>query len=360
MNKNRLNDIHNSDTTRPTNGHTMAHDFTTRPSGATFTQEIVAVTNARVTASGVLDLLAAWRSEERDGPGRRPAGVFEDKATSRRGTQPGLISDRAILVGLLLLAAEDSPLQISALADVFHKRLPDESAVLLGLPTPTSIENGISRSRWYDRTRRAFHRMLALMDPFRQARQHALTYSEIKATLDDHNVDLEQTMKARLDEFTKVFLQMTYIQQPQHIRDASNRISLSIGQTFIQSPTPVGFSRKKLDIEVRDERANPLGAKPKKVDVFAGWYPREWRNDRANLAWGWAANVAVRVDSEQPGHPRVPEIVVGTTMSMPGAQISEERMGLPASRALIGRWMDDDQLRPTHGDTCHLDTSCGK
>jgi hypothetical protein len=67
------------------------HRCTTNPGNAV-TTEHVSETDARVAATGILDKLTAWRRED------NPA---------HRGNNPrALVTDRAILVGLLLLASE--------------------------------------------------------------------------------------------------------------------------------------------------------------------------------------------------------------------------------------------------------------
>src|SRR5690606_13268405 len=58
------------------------------------------------------------------------------------------------------------------------------------------------------------------------------------------------------------------------------------------------------------------------------------RGDNDNLRWGWMANIAVRVDSEQPDRVRFPKIAVATTMSQPNSGVSEEAVEL--MRAALG------------------------
>jgi hypothetical protein len=141
-------------------------------------------------------------------------------------------------------------------------------------------------------------------------------------------------MKARLDEFTNGFLQMTFKLQPQDLRAATSRIDLSLDQLFIASPSPKGFSRKTLAQKIAaeidfDPRTVPSGP----VDVFAGWYMRRGNDDRANFSWGWAANIAVRVDSERAIESRFPALVVSATLSLPNVGVANEAVSL-MSKAL--------------------------
>jgi hypothetical protein len=89
------------------------------PGGRTdhvFTSHRVALAQSRVLQTGMLDKLAEWRSE--------------DTHVTGASARPSLISDQAILVGLLLLASEHRPLRISSLAEMFQNRLTSESRTL--------------------------------------------------------------------------------------------------------------------------------------------------------------------------------------------------------------------------------------
>ena len=145
-----------------------------------FTSEQVILAHSRVLQTGILDKLAVWRSADTPVTGAR--------------TRPSLISDRAILVGLLLLASEHGNFRISSLAVVFQNRLPPESRALLHLSgvAPVSLDDTREDKRWYGRTHRAFHRMLALMDPFPRDQVATITSAEVPAALDAHDSDRER------------------------------------------------------------------------------------------------------------------------------------------------------------------------
>jgi hypothetical protein len=268
-----------------------------------FTSQQVALAHSRVLQTGILDKLTTWR--------------YEDTHTTCTCARPSLISDSAILVGLLLLASEHRPLQISSLAVVFQNRLTIESRTLLNLAdvAPASLGDAREDKRWCGGTHRAFHRLLALMDPFPQARDAARTYTEVQAVLDAHDADREKKMKLRLDEFMEAFLHMTFMQQPQHLRTATRHIDLAVDQTFIASPTRGGYNKKNLAKYVADEiGTEPRSREREPLDVFADWWARPTRNNRSDFRWGWAANMAVRVDSERPGESRFPKLAISATL----------------------------------------------
>lgn len=282
-----------------------------------FTPQLVANAEARVAKSGVLDMFTVWRDDD-----HQTTGLTES---------PAIVSDRAILVGLLLLASEHSPLGISCLAEVFQYRLTSDSRALLGLPGAAGEveDHARGQKRWYSNTRTAFNRIIALMDPYPQDRSRALTYTEVQAVLDAHDPERSKLMKARLDEFTNGFLQMTFNHQPQHLRAASSRIDVSFDQLFIASPNSKGYSRKTLAKKVAAEvGAGPGALQAGPVDAFAGWYVLGGNDDRANFSWGWAANVAVRVDSERGDGSRFPALVASAALSLPNVGVADEAVSL--------------------------------
>jgi hypothetical protein len=296
----------------------------------------VRLAELRVRKSGVLERLAEWRRQ--DNPGLSHGG------------RPALVSDRAVLVGLVLLAGENSPQLIRTLALTFQHRLTDESRALLALSAGTSFfaNHAVEHKRWYNNTHNAFHRMLSLMDPFPQSRYRSLSYAEVKERLDAHDPERELVMKARLDDFTNDFLRMTFNEQPRHIRRMTKKIDISFDQTYIKPPTQKGFSKKTLAKRIMDDAKKEKGQTiPGPVDVFAGWYPKAGnhpdyargssetvsvedgkKKGYSDLAWGWTANIAVRVDSENPTDGRFPHLAISATLSQPNINVSEEAVSL--------------------------------
>ncbi|TFD02786.1 hypothetical protein [Cryobacterium sp. TMT1-66-1] len=313
--------------------------------------DIVVLMEGRVRKTGVLAKLQEWRDE--------------DVAGESLGGRPALISDRAILTGMLLLAKANAPIFITRLAALFQYELSDESRKLLGLEASmTSFIGHVGeQKRWYHNAHRAFHRMNDLMDPFPQERRHSKTYTEIQHILDSHDKVLADNRKARLDEFTKLFLVMTYNEQPRHIRRVSNKIDISFDQTFIGTPTTKGYSKRTLAKRVADEKKieEKRTLTPGPVDAFAGWHvragervdSRRGQSDQTdphgkadagtNYAWGWEANIAVRVDSEAPGQSRFPALAIAVTLSLPNVGVAEEAVSLMRAAKATG-------LKPGVGD----------
>ncbi|WP_396668508.1 hypothetical protein [Microbacterium sp. R86528] len=309
-----------------------------------FDPATVALIESRVRQARILEQFEKWAKE--------------DGAVDGVGGRPVMISLRALLTALLLLAHEGSPLHISRAALVLQHRLAPESRDLLDLPHAYSgfASHVASNRRWYTNTIRAFHRMKDLMDPFPQERYTAKTYEQIQEILAAHDPDREEKYKARLNEYTRLFLQMTFMNQPRHVRRVSNQLDVSFDQTYIGTPTTKGYSRKNLKHRVAEEQAAlSLGERtPGPVDAFAGWHVKSGKAERvdnekgevdqttpgrgefASYDWGWEANLAVRVDAEEPGSKRFPTLVVAASLSIPNMEVAEEAVHLLQSAARLG------------------------
>ena len=303
----------------------------------------------RVRKTGVLEKLQAWADE--------------DAAAFSIGGRPSLIPPRAVLTGLLLLAKEGKAMFLTNVRDLFLFRLSAASRELLGLETPRMAWAGhvSEKNRWYANTNRAFRRLNDLMDPFPQELRYSKSYTQIQEILRAHDVQLEEKRKARLDEFTKLFLVMTFNEQSRTIRRASNKVDISFDQTYIGTPTTKGYSRKNLAKRVAEEakvdEKRTLNQGP--VDAYAGWHvstgPRTDagkgqvdlttpdRGKSETYRWGWEVNIAVRVDSEAPGKHRFPALALAATMSLPNVRVAEEAVSLMRATKALG-------LEPGVGD----------
>lgn len=304
---------------------------------------LVALIDSRVRQSGVLEQLDAWAAE--------------DSKADWMGGRPAILSARAVLTALMLLAHEGSPMLLTRAAALLQYRLPAEARDLLGIPHPRTAfaSHTAENRRWYSNTVRAYHRMKSLLDPYPQEVYTSKTHQEIQEVLDNHDAVRAEKYKARLDEFTRLFLHMTFMLQPREVRRASKQLDVSFDQTYIGTPTTRGYSRKKLKDRVVVERRLNIGERtPGPVDAFAGWHVKSGKGERvdnakgqldetapsrgeyANYDWGWVANLAVRVDAEAPGSRRFPTLVVAGSLSIPNMEVAEEATRLLQSATTLG------------------------
>ncbi len=304
----------------------------------------VALAEARVRKAGVLERLDQW--------------AFEDRNTDGMGGRPAMISSRAVLTAFLLLARESSPMHVRRAALLLQVRLSPASQELLGLPQSNRdlVDPSVSKDRWYNNTMRAFQRMNSLMDPYPQERYTAKTHEMIQAILDAHDPVRAAKYKARLNEYTRLFLRMTVMEQPRAIRRRYKKLDLSFDQTYVGTPTTRGFSHNTIKDKIAVERrtADFGQIAPGPVDAFAGWHvgngertdykrgevdqtnPKDKANAGKVFDWGWVANLAVRVDSEEPGSKRFPTIVVAASLSIPNREVAEEAVDLLRAATTLG------------------------
>lgn len=307
-----------------------------------FDDSTVALIETRIRQSGILEQLDRWAAEDSN-----PDGM---------GGRPAMISIRALLTALLLLAHEGAPLHMRRAAYVLQHRLTSNSRELLDLPESavSFAAHVASTNRWYTNTIRAFHRMKKLMDPYPQELYTAKTYTQIQEILRAHDAERAEKYKARLDEYTRLFIRMTFMAQPRAVRRATKQLDVSFDQTYIGTPTTKGYSRKNLGNKVKAERTANFGElSPGPVDAFAGWHVKSGKGERtdnqkgeidqtapergkwANYDWGWVANLAVRVDAEQPGSKRFPSLVVAASLSIPNMEVAEEATHLLEAAATL-------------------------
>tara|TARA_R110002051_G_scaffold325547_1_gene428754 strand:- start:280 stop:2193 length:1914 start_codon:yes stop_codon:yes gene_type:complete len=309
----------------------------------------------RVRKTGILERLAQWR--------------LDDGMDNSVGGRPILVHDLAILTGLMILAGEKKPLLITELRELFQHRLGAESRTLLELPAPATTFAGhlAEEKRWYNNTYNAFHRIVECMNPYPYDMRFAKTHVAIKHIVDNHDTERASFFKARLDEFTERFLLMSFNEQPRRLRRVDDKMSLSIDQTFIASPTTKVYSRKTLDAQAAEEAIINDQAKltPGAVDLSNGFYvksggirgddrpgsviPFDAKNANRKTSSvvyqrGYALTIAVRVDHEKPGSERFPHLAVAATLAIPNVGASEEAIKVLTSAIKTG-------LKPGLADT---------
>ena len=311
----------------------------------TISHDHVLSASNRILKSGVLDLLEDWEQIDNPIPGQ--------------GGRPSIINRHAILVGLLLLAAEKNSMWIRNLNRLFYRRLTAESREYLGLPSPVASFGIASReeTRWEKNVGNSLHRLLKLMDPYPMKRYVNLAYSQIRDVLEAHDANREKVARARLNTFTNALLLMTFNEQPRRLRRISKNLDISFDQTVIHSPT-LGkqYTPKRLKERIAAEIAAIESgdideirrlSKTSTVDPFAGYHakgdasrsdhkpgtrdttsPTRTSGKDEEFTWGWEVNIAVRVDSESPKDARFPQLAVAATLSMPNVGVSEEAVEL--------------------------------
>jgi hypothetical protein len=309
------------------------------------TLQQVRVADARVRATGVLELIPGWRLQ--DGGPKGPGG------------QPARIDDRLILIALLLLVTEKRSMWMTNVANIFAYRLDADAREYLGL-TPEGIDylDQAGMHNLYNASRNAFQRLLEPMDPYVQPR-FLQGFDQRQCLLEAHDKNRARHCKARLDWFSNAFLQMSFMMQSRAIRRADRKVNISFDQTYIAPVSTNSYTKERdeetlqlateLDLLERPTTRDERKSRNKKLkdrlvgEVFAGLYiMRPDKRDEApgaksgEMKWGWAANVAIRVTDNSDTKTPFPLLIMALTFSLPGAgDASAEAVKLMQS--IVGR-----------------------
>lgn len=271
-----------------------------------------------VDSTGIIDRIDEWRKEERYLAGKRNGG------------RKPYITDRTILVVLMLLAREGRPLLLTEMGNVLHKRFTDEGRELLGLPeslTPSRPgKNGTEKKNWFNAAYNAFHRMVDVMDPHldtKQHRHHLTDRAHRERILRARDQNTVRRRKERLNEFAAAFIDMTFMQQPREVRQLQKKLDLTLDQTPIT--TLARAARPKLystgprkGQEVKERMV---------LDPDLGWYVKGGTDEKEAIP-AYAANVIVNTAPTPGVKPGFPIIVRGLSLSTPGKDVSGETVAL--------------------------------
>ena len=296
---------------------TMTKPTTHRTSFATIPDAEVAAASDRVHQTELVDTIREWRDVDR---------------VSKLGVgRPALVSDRAILVGMLLLASDGHPIGVRALSDLFARRLTDESLLLLGIEQLFATPQNEKRA--YGAVHNALCRLIATFDPYPQ-KKAALAIPENSP--DSEELALVQSMRARLDAFSDAFLTMTLTEGESQFGVSDGKMTVALTDAYIaathpRSPrtTATGSlqygARPKLPRPVdgrywainRSERPGPLT--PGDLVEFTPWKAR----GRAERGWGWEAVIALQIPSPTKETMTFPLLALSFDLHTPGVGIQE-------------------------------------
>ena len=155
---------------------------------------------AFVDSSGILQQVRQWRDE--------------DTAGGHPGGRPGSITDRQVLVLLLLLAFNGEPLHITRLTELLTARLTRNALTDLGLPGKCDADYGAM----YHRLRRALHSLVAVIDPKPGTGGRRRTLAEVEAIKEARDPAESAKKQQRLEWVTNALLEATFTTLPAHVR----------------------------------------------------------------------------------------------------------------------------------------------
>lgn len=146
-----------------------------------------------VDTSGALDAFRRWQGE--------------DGRDASRGGRPAYISERTLLILLLLLAESGKPLFLTRAAAMVCVACTDGALEELGLPTrkrsrATRDDYRLNYKNWYHRIQSAWKRLNKVMDPYPEITYgRRLTCGEYDELTKDCDEAFIQARRARATEF---------------------------------------------------------------------------------------------------------------------------------------------------------------
>lgn len=282
-----------------------------------------------IDKSGLPDDIAKWRAESAG-----PTVPF------RRG-RPPKVDDRAVLALIVLLAFENSPLLVSNAAALISYRLTDESKALLGIDV-----DGTRYVDWYDRTWRALHRLLEVVDPFPinralgGTRRSAMTKEQFARVVANRDPVECARRQERLDDLTNRLIEATHSLLPRDVRRRWKGNS-SIDATKVATFGKRGTVKKSNFASIEPDAAFYKREGDHYVDE-----KRSKQGRGRDLVWAWEAHLVVQA-ANHPDEPAThPLLITAISFDKPGHKIAANAMklytsmkqrGLPAGLVIADR-----------------------
>jgi len=245
--------------------------------------------------SGIVEQLEEWEREDR--AGKQPGG------------RPGMVSIRAALILLLLLARENSPMLVSKMEELLSSRLPRNARLQQHL-----ILAGSPRAR-YHQLWRTLQRVRNLLDPYPMPRRNLLTEAQWIEVKDARNPDDAEKKQLRLNWFANQLLETTAQTVPAQYRKWSGNIV--VDATLVASPA-----------KGRSPEWGHMSSDPD-----AAWYVREGdhrdrsvgRNQKRSVkrVWGYEAEILLQFRNKE-GEKEFPALAIGVAFHKPGVKPAEE------------------------------------
>jgi len=260
-----------------------------------------------VEQSGICDQLTEWRAA--------------DNASSHRGGRPAAIGDHGILIVLLALAVEGRPLYVSEAADIIEHRLDDEGRNMLGIH-----QHAADSDRWYDRTWRAVHRLLDVIDPYPALRRTIGVSEDEYSRLLAERTALGADLKVgRLNWFANQLIDLTWLTLPRPVRRRWK------GNICIDATPMQAFAKPRTQFRLRTSEPD------------AAWYvrtgdhrdPGDASGEKVKRSmFGYEVHIAVATPNTDNIHsPDFPLLATGIAVDKPGHNVAESAMIVLSSMA---------------------------
>jgi hypothetical protein len=278
--------------------------------GARIDDAVVKSILTMVDQSGIVDEIAAWRAQDR--VGKHPGG------------RPATVSDRAVLVLLMVLANECSPIQCTRMTDLVMNRMSGRALAAIGITSRPVGDDAV-----YNRVWRAARSMFGVVDPFPGPRGHLLTKDEHERVRDGRDPEVSEAKRDRLDRVSNWIVEVSVRQLDPGV--LSHYLgNLCIDATFVATHG-VGRSPSAPFVSIEPDAA---------FYVREGDHrdPGDAKGTRLKKAgYGYEAHLAVMGDNN-PGTTTAelfPKLVLGMRLDKPGFDIAGNAMSV--LRSIHGR-----------------------
>ncbi len=259
---------------------------------------VVLAARSIVAAARIGERIAQWRAA--------------DVKDRHAGGRPPSIDDNAIVTLLVLLVLEGSPLFVTNIAHAIEHRLGDEAKSLLGIR-----QYAADGDDWYDRSWRAVHRLLSVIDPYPAPHKRRMSVDEFKVIEALRDLNEVRRREDRLNEFANALVKATWLMVPRDIRRRWK------GNICVDA-TPVKAFARGYSPRV-----------PKTVENDAGWYVREGDHrdtgDKKGRTvpkylFGWEATIVIASTNAPHSPADFPLLATGMTFDKPGFNVAENAM----------------------------------
>ncbi len=236
--------------------------------------------------------------------------------------RPSLLTSRAVLVAMQLLVTHHRPLLLTEVRDVLFCGLSPAMARVLDVPErpAPSSDSGNAAARWNHATsalvRRAFHRMLAPIDPSVLPKNRIRTATEMEDLKKDLTTDEQYNRAIALDWVCNQLLEAAYRQLPQPVvdRHTAGNSAYCVDAT----PLPLFARGTKLDGTVMSS------------DPDGGWYARKgdhldpdevrgkFQRTTSKYLFARDVHLIVTADASHPTRQYMPAVPLALTSDIPG------------------------------------------
>lgn len=238
--------------------------------------------------------------------------------------RPALVSPRALLVAMHLAVRDSRPLLMTELRDVLYLRLSYEMQRRLALKHDPKPTNTHEARLWDERTsaavRRAFHRLIAPIDPSTLPKNKVRAWADIEPLKRQLSSQQQQELIGALDWVCNQLLEAAYHQLPEPVR---HRIQQGKPGYCIDGTVIPLFARGKgID--------NPIAS----ADPDGGFYVREgdhrdpqdttdpnnrtFKRTTSKVIWGMEAHPLVLTDWTHEDRLYHPSLPLSFTLGRPG------------------------------------------